>query len=274
MNKLKNKFIIECIEIHQKLNFDKICYGKVHSIFKNVLNIKVNNRLISLLTNKFLKAPYSIICEIDDFNKIDIERGEEVYLSNQKLEFSNIIIDLSKCNKYYLDKLPKITKTEILESNINLIRKYYIENHYFIYENLIYVEFEKKLDIVKKAIQDNNFKLVKEELSSFFGYGQGLTPTGDDIILGLYIGLNIFENKDIKKIIFNLIESNLTKTTDISIQMFEGAKENYYRMEYILFLNRLGMKNFTKDDLKIILNIGHSSGRDILRGILFSYDII
>ena len=45
-------------------------------------------------------------------------------------------------------------------------------------------------------------------------------------------------------------------------------------MEYILFLNRLGMKNFTKDDLKIILNIGHSSGRDILRGILFSYDII
>lgn len=274
MDKFKNKQIIECIEMHEAINFDKKLYGKVHSVFKNVLNLKIKNELITLLNLSFLKAPKSIICKIDDFKKLNIKSGDEFYFYNESLQLNDYIFDLSKSKKYYLDKLPLIMKNEVLKNNIKLIREYYIKNNYFISENLIYQEFEQKLKIIKNALCNNKVYSVKEILSTFFGYGQGLTPTGDDIILGIYMGVKCFKNENVQKILFEVIEENKTKTTDISIQMLQSALENYYRMEYILFLNELDKKNFSLQNLELILNIGHSSGRDILRGILFAYDII
>ena len=86
------------------------------------------------------------------------------------------------------------------------------------------------------------------------GRGKGLTPAGDDILLG-YALIEYLHKKSIKLIYGNY-------TTDISKQYFDAFNRGYVN-EYMFDL-------FSKDVEEAVLNItkiGHTSGYDLLFGI-------
>lgn len=122
-------------------------------------------------------------------------------------------------------------------------------------------------------------------LSQLIGLGIGLTPAGDDILVGLLGGLEILVQitearpsvlnglRDIHSRLGNLIgEKAQEKTTLPSAQMLRCGVEGRFCEPLVELLNALCESATTAVELQhlaqCVLRLGHSSGADLLSGLI------
>ncbi len=105
-----------------------------------------------------------------------------------------------------------------------------------------------------------------ENARSFIGLGEGLTPSGDDFLLGYMICKNIF-NKD-EDYNSSIIESVKNKSTIISYNFFRTVLKGYMSEEWLSFLNSLDKNDLSQEAVKKILAFGGTSGVYMLTGFL------
>ena len=220
--------------------------GYIHSIFKSSLNVRFGENLIHIsgdnkgltcfgccITGKEIK---NIILNagIDD---IVIKKGDNLlfYTNSDVRE-----IDISKLKKVNL----KIDNIKISEKVLEEI-----------FNHLKNINFEEKTGIeneeVIKWLQDG----ISEESQRYLtGRGKGLTPSGDDILVGFALIQHLYTGN------VELKYGDLT--TDISRQYFKAFNESY--------INQYLIELFSGNIKKTICNItqiGHTSGYDLLFGI-------
>lgn len=114
-------------------------------------------------------------------------------------------------------------------------------------------------------------------LDYFIGRGQGLTPTGDDFIVGLLSLLIITGKMKLNsKFIYDLKINFYNKTTRISYEFLHYAFLGCFSSVIKDFLICL----LSDDETKLVsatyalCATGHTSGFDSLYGILTGYEII
>ena len=107
------------------------------------------------------------------------------------------------------------------------------------------------------------------------GLGPGVTPTGDDILIGYLAGLWSTAGDDNQKITF--IESFgksllkiITDTNEISRTYLYHAVHRQFSSSLINLLNAIGERETVKVQLaaKETMRVGHSSGMDSVTGLL------
>lgn len=100
-----------------------------------------------------------------------------------------------------------------------------------------------------------------EILMSFIGRGEGLTPAGDDFLLGVLLVLDNsrFANAGVLKA---ALPTLLARTTDISRAMLEQACHSRYSALL------LALAAGEAQAIARVADYGHSSGHDMLTGIL------
>lgn len=127
---------------------------------------------------------------------------------------------------------------------------------------------KEKYEVLKDMVELKPLK----DLTDYLGRGQGLTPSGDDFIVGLY--LVSFCNTKVKELIKELEQVDFKEyTTTISAEYLNAAKEGHFNPDLLELLACKNMNKF-KYLINTILDIGHSSGRDTLEGVLVGLDII
>ena len=108
------------------------------------------------------------------------------------------------------------------------------------------------------------------------GLGQGLTPSGDDVLMGVFLSVGLL-NSPVNRChsLLSFIIGNMSdKTTDVSYQGLLRAPEGFYRSILTEAAEAMTSTWDTADILLKVLSIGHSSGRDLLYGIQTGYEII
>lgn len=202
---------------------------KVHSIFENVINLKYGNRIYSIFNENIKKAPYSLILEKNLFD--DIKSKLDTYIKIPKL----------KCIEYECE-MPIINKKHSLDKIYKKIQN-----------------FERNDSIFEKAFQERR---KNKDLFNIIGLGLGLTPSGDDYIVGI-MAAYYSHNLNKPKIFKEIEELAQNRTNEISYNYILNASNKLFKQEIIELIGDLE----SDEKIENLLNFGSSSGQDIIYGI-------
>jgi hypothetical protein len=146
------------------------------------------------------------------------------------------------------------------------------------YESLLkrYQEIRERIRALRApSIPSLNFRLDQREvgLQSLLGKGSGLTPAGDDIVLGYLLtlkrwGTRFLPDRNIQALSQEMVSAAFRQTTLLSANLIACASEGQADERLVLVLDAI----FTDvDDLgrciDLLLNYGHSSSVGVLAGI-------
>ncbi|WP_066893553.1 DUF2877 domain-containing protein [Clostridium nigeriense] len=256
--------------------------GKVHSKFKNGLNIQFEDELIYISHIQSPLSAHGINIFRDKLQKImeNVNIGDIVIFKENKLVFystyNNIVISLEEIDKVDL-RIPgiQINRREIKNTVLyGVLRDYDFKNNIglelddksYRYINLL-IESDKR-----------NSKLNNEIIKFFAGRGKGLTPSGDDILTGFTIALLAFNEENcfsnwIKDIRF-IVDEKLT--TEISIAYLKALTKGYLSYNFIELIYSINFKEkkIIYEGIDKIKKIGHTSGNDTLFGFYLGLEFL
>ena len=109
------------------------------------------------------------------------------------------------------------------------------------------------------------------------GLGVGLTPSGDDFLMGVIYALwAIFDQKDAARWSRKIAEAASSRTNMLSGAMLQESANGYASEYWHVLVDVLCKENVTDVTRACmdILSLGHTSGADALAGFLFSIDCL
>jgi len=127
---------------------------------------------------------------------------------------------------------------------------------------------------LKTALSSKNDAVTFELLSNFLGYGEGLTPSGDDFICGFLLAAHawkeiLFPSFALQKTIREIVELAWKKTSTLSANLIACAASGSADERIIHCLRWLNSGgNSVALITEELLSYGSSSGSDTLAGML------
>ncbi|WP_272660236.1 oxamate carbamoyltransferase subunit AllH family protein, partial [Providencia sp. PROV112] len=221
--------------------------GTVEQVFNKAINFSIDNVLYTLLCSQLDNAPNSCRLINKDFSLFDIKEGETINLSNKEILIgSHYLISFSLCKEwrqpvinfsdnelkksnYLLYIEEQISNLDlILTENKNSLFKYQGDNFFYLSmtEQLVQLRSELIESIIKKN-KENIIYVIRQ----FVGLGIGLTPSGDDYLVGLmaFLLLTGHPAATFYPEFYQGITQSLSQTTPISAITLEKALNREYR---------------------------------------------
>lgn len=244
--------------------------GRVHSIFAHSLNIQVGLRLINIscfdnylscfginISEKNLK---SVIQSVTENNIVKFLDNNIVFYTQdgiKRIDVKNFnIVELKiKPLNYFPEK--GLKKTLEVLNNCKVDQRIGIPN------NTLLKKFSDEMITFK------NFN-AEQIVTWLLGRGKGLTPSGDDILCGyIFVLLLVDKANTYLSSLVKQIKNNLKLTTDVSKAYLICATQGYVNSKVYQLYKSFKNHNFKDIDseLNSILEIGHTSGKDLSYGI-------
>lgn len=247
----------------------------IHSVFKRVVNINTSKGLISIVTKGVGRSPsYIVIDQEADFLGTDIRVGDLVRIDDNALIFESLKVDISSAKvwKDVVDKDFSWKKSEVSFENLRAY-KASVDRYYASDSAWEKIHCDKDFN---ERINKLKGKNPSEAISSLIGLGPGLTPTGDDVLLGFLSVVNTcYDYIPVREAFINEIRDNLKCTSDISGCFLQMGTENHYH-EYIqnlIYSIVRGLSESIPISVKKLLSIGATSGTDIATGIYLGFSV-
>ena len=220
----------------------------------------------------------------------EIKSDSPVFLSPAKITFpeEGIQINLENAEVWNASvpsgKLPAETSRSRLESTIEqTLRLTERNNSQDLFNsvlpgNTIHIPnipgFDHHLTQFLAALEQNKSTMGGEELSSLLGLGSGLTPLGDDLILGVILTLNrwgqvLIPGQGLEELNDNLLINAKEKTTALSASLLSCAIEGAADERLLAVLDSFFSGDESSPrDLDNLLKWGSSSGIGVLAGMV------
>ena len=135
-------------------------------------------------------------------------------------------------------------------------------------------EFGNMITPIQEEIQTDHPAQLSKLLIDLLGAGPGLTPVGDDFILGIllsinYLGESIFPGNALKEFNKSIVDAARKKTTKLSFSILTCGTKGSADERLLKVLESLIFGDEIHDqDLIQMLNWGSSSGIAVLAGML------
>jgi len=120
------------------------------------------------------------------------------------------------------------------------------------------------------------------ELAALVGLGGGLTPAGDDTVVGVLAFLDLARTASaaapaLRACLVECLAPTLTgRTSRLSAQMLEAAAEGFYAEPLLNLLRAVAIHDpsphLIEREVAALLAVGHRSGADTLRGVAAALD--
>lgn len=250
---------------------------EVHSVFKNVINLKTLSEIISLVTPAVGKGPNNIVVEAND-----LSRFQSAGLEGKLMFLKEFEVDFGTAKKYDSGLFISKANLSVLFHNLQITEQIITKESSPFSSAFLLDEFREQYFIttlqinIKNSIKNAFNDLMKGSLDSvkkLKGVGFGLTPQGDDLINGVIIALYFFEQlynistRELRNKIYHFTSSsNLLSRTFIyysSIGRFYQHFKNY-------LLSILSEVSNVECSTREVLKFGETSGADVLTGFVIS----
>lgn len=263
--------------------------GHVHSIFKNGFNIKMDDSLVFIGNKKNGLLPFGIhLLEEDTLRAVSVvNNGETVFWNAEtnSLEFRAMSISLDK-GQSFKNELAPLKNNRVLEASferlcsqlttvdaltgLDVDIKLFLNRFNDVGEKKWFAP-ESYLVMLIEVVMSSDHYLIEKTLRFFLGRGKGLTPSGDDMIVGLlaFDATSHFISALFSKQLSELLESEPI-TTDVSREYLRYAIRHEFGSTVTELVNSLasGDDSTFNKAFQNLLEVGHSSGLDTLFGIL------
>lgn len=271
--------------------------GTVHSIFNKVINILSidQSNLLTIALDNVISSPWMMKTEnqgLFQSMKSKMATGDPVRLSSKNTikinqtewDYSKAIISTTKMDKKkqeeqsmsneFSKQIYRFIKEQGKDSGlVSAWELYSIEDPKASIDNNLYVKFFLEgLNKVSEATENQDYDAVVKHSYKLVGLGLGLTPSGDDFLLGCLAVWHLFESPLVEGFKANDWIENINKrTTSISAFMLENGVKGYVNQAIGNLLNHHQDEDIS-EYLTPFLKIGATSGTDMLIGIIFSYE--
>ena len=268
--------------------------GSIFGLTSRGLFLQLSSGWILFLSFKESQGPLSLTLLGDHSVLRNIKIGSPVIYSQNYLEFPDLELSISISDAVVWSPLPP--PSEILSKEHRLR---YLDAVYEIlergapsspilelFQNLLDRNLEHgshapryltKLRTLQLACETEAERLIVQSLSAFLGLGKGLTPSGDDFVIGFLLGINrwayLLPGKlEIKKLNSRIIEQARSQTTTISLNLIECACAGQADERLVLALDGIISGNIAPEVcVNLLAGWGNTSGFDSLTGMaLFS----
>ena len=131
-----------------------------------------------------------------------------------------------------------------------------------------------------------DLRSLPDRVSTLVGAGPGLTPSGDDVLCGILLGLRLHPRGSTSRVdrLWADVEARLTTTTSLSAALLTEAAQGYAVAPVVRLAQALGGPGVdpvggpdttpVADAVQAVLAIGHSSGADLLGGLAGCLDAL
>lgn len=269
--------------------------GVVQSIFENGLNLNFGNNLVFIGAEYGNGVPFGIHIESYLYDRILAETfiGEEVVWSRDKLQLSfassniHIIISVmdtfessltvrAQSNDRLTDLIPQM-RASGMRMNKELGWELFLDEALtLINEQNTDSELIRNLKALSRMMEEQTQeKEIDKDLIQFFiGRGKGLTPSGDDFLVGIIAVEHLLYEGGYKvtRAVRKLEEELPRLTSLVSANYYYSSFQGHFSTVILDFLKSLVEFNeleFEECAARLI-NVGSSSGMDTYFGIMFA----
>lgn len=112
---------------------------------------------------------------------------------------------------------------------------------------------------------------LEDAVGHTVGAGQGLTPSGDDVLCGLLLALRLAGAADARRCLWSSVRPRLGSTTTVSAALLIEAADGYAVPAVVRLATALAGGRGSEPEVataaREVRAIGHSSGADLLAGL-------
>ncbi|ASR48835.1 hypothetical protein B4V02_20105 [Paenibacillus kribbensis] len=280
-------------EIHAQLTafLSRRPIGRVHSIFENGINLAMEDELIFVGTTKNGRVPFGIHMGQESVRRLRFYvrcNDEVVARTPDMLQFCHpqypVTLDLSRATSFHyeirayhyssfldlfhVDTLMATCLTWGVPTGLDVEWNRFLANDYRP-DDRQYATIQHAEQLLD-ALLSGEVRAIAAPLRYFLGRGPGLTPSGDDFLIGLLAvhRLTGAFHPAFLTILRHILETEAI-TTDVSKAYLLHALDGRFSDKVTRVLNAMVMRNvsYFQTRLLLLLQTGHSSGIDTVFGI-------
>lgn len=249
---------------------------EVHSTFSSGINLKLGHILCFAGNKNQEKLPYGILINKEDCrNLIHASRFQTSHYSikDQVLLLGDIVLDFN--NPIVHKNRLKAKYSYLSNDDIKYLRQ--------LSDMQCFQDWKKDTEIyagifahLRGGIQSRKTDEILFALRHCVGCGPGLTPAGDDILIGLLLVHQLYPflcpefMKQLEILTFQ------EYTTDVSISNYVCAFRGLFCESLLGFTKSLKAHNTNgiEQSMERILKFGYSSGRDLTAGLCLGFEFL
>ncbi|MGL4668264.1 MAG: DUF2877 domain-containing protein [Saezia sp.] len=245
---------------------------KVHSVFDRAANLQDDQgKLYTLVGSALGLAPDTMSLSCVQVADLNLHVGDSVVGSNTGFMLGNAFVGFEDAARWDsgLPVYQDFDLTAVLELMDELLQEETCDKNML--EKAFYRHLEALCQDVERGFLQADDHLIKLSLERMVGLGIGLTPSGDDVLVGLCAVLAVPGYPVAKLFPFcqEAIAKAQGKTNEISYTALLHAAKGHFNERLIHCLDCMfkGNEKALEEALQAVLAIGSSSGADMLRGV-------
>ncbi|MCC8127058.1 MAG: DUF2877 domain-containing protein [Clostridiales bacterium] len=262
-----------------KENRSKRHFGHIHSCFRTSLNLEFEGQLIHLDGGRHGLCCFGICVEEAGMREIltVCRAGDLAVISNGTLlriygSGGLILLDLQGFD------LVNLSIAGMLAGNSERSAAGQLQNLLEAEERSLTLGMERTPEFISCEGILTRGEIISSAVSYLYGRGQGLTPSGDDILVGYWSILQAFSGTQSPTAYRAAVRSRQlnevmrlmsAETTDISKAYLSAAGAGYANEILLCMLRELrrAQPNAAKEYLSQLKSLGHTSGCDTIYGM-------
>lgn len=273
--------------------------ARIHSVFSHVINVEIGNaghgRLLTVSARAGDNAPDTIVADVEDWALCNLRVGHAVHFMGEKVFLGDgHCLSVADAQPWSC-RLPRypVDASRLVE-NLALARRRLASKGRGIgvagtgfapareanagdLEKTLIGEFREGRAGLCLAIEAGDEAAAQRQVDRLVGLGPGLTPAGDDFLVGLLAVLNLPGSPGAawRRIGAQVVASAIRRTNSISIAALRHAACGQVRESLVGFCRALIDERAEPmlEALDRVLAIGESSGSEIALGILSGFEL-
>lgn len=274
--------------------------GEILSIHKDYLNIAIADALFAFVRKGSPVVPFGVVVDFgSDWDTLDVDQQLEVKSEDDCIIVGDVItfIGLKECDRYscrpifkqVYDDAEIMRRLQYLHSFcrespknggiLTYLGQYQIDEGILQEVNplgAIDQRIRRRFKALVSGIIGNNKSLIIEGAHGIMGVGPGLTPSGDDFLVGFLAGLMYCRPEKVAQAASVLArcldQDSSVFTTTISAQYMKcAAKEQFHQyVAGLIEAFNAGTSGDLRKAAERLITLGHFSGTDLLLGFAYS----
>jgi len=254
--------------------------ARVHSVFRRVVNLMdADGELLTLAARAVDDAPNSAVLDLGAFDELRLRPGEPVLAAHGSLWFDEsgwrVVFEGARPWRCELPAWP--ASTDLLRENLRWCGERLAEHGAVsgggasAFDSAALHLLAQRADALRRSLERRDFDAATREARSVLGLGPGLTPSGDDFLLGLIATLHLAGSPCEGWLDggARLLAGAAAATNAISLAALRCAAQGRVRHRIATVLRQLlqGGGQPLEAALADVLAIGANSGGDIAAGL-------
>lgn len=262
--------------------FADAAVGTVHSVHRRVVNVLFGDTLVAIADDGIDDAPSTVRVPLSDWDSRGISQGSPVVARAGRIEFTGSpgapVVSLPGAKRWDAPRtdLSALTAGDLAHA-IDVLDALPAPTPVTPFGRAADGLLRTRIGMLHTALLASDDSAVRTAASALIGLGEGLTPSGDDVLTGLALlaaqdGMLLTRSLPA---LTDAIRTGAERTGLLSATTMMHATAGRGRQSLHDLITAVRDRETTAERraAEHILRIGHTSGADILTGIRLALDV-